>query len=130
MSGLFYTDLHNYAYTSKRLSLEDLKTFDRLFDNATFVRIYAVERFSKDFLEMMGLRGRGSQLCVIQGGSKQGRHTVGISYEDCYIREISRFVCNICLLINKTSKLVSQCSVAVAQWDGKSCVSSAISVSV
>ena len=32
-----------------------------------------------------------------QGGSKHGRHTFGISYEDCYAREISRFVCNICL---------------------------------
>ena len=32
-----------------------------------------------------------------QVGSKQRRRTFGISPEDCYAREISRFVCNICL---------------------------------
>ena len=34
-------------------------------------------------------------LNFVQGGSKQGRRTFGVSYEDCYAREISRFVCNI-----------------------------------
>ena len=37
-----YTDFHNYTYTWKRLSLEELKTLDiciRLFDNAAFVHI-------------------------------------------------------------------------------------------
>ena len=32
-----------------------------------------------------------------QGGSKDGWRTFGISFEDCYAREISRFVRNICL---------------------------------
>ena len=31
------------------------------------------------------------------GGSKHGRLTFGIFYEDCYVRDIPRFVCNICL---------------------------------
>ena len=30
------------------------------------------------------------------GGSKHERRTFGVFYEDCYAREISRFVCNIC----------------------------------
>ena len=29
--------------------------------------------------------------------SKHGRRTFGIFYEDCYARDILRFVCNICL---------------------------------
>ena len=61
----------------------------------------------------------------LQGGSKHGRYTFGISYEDYYAREISRFVCNICwidlnclqylfAIINKISG--SSPSVVVAQW--------------
>ena len=51
----FHADFHNYAYTWKRFSLEELKTLDngtRLFDNAAFVCIHMMERFSKDFLEV------------------------------------------------------------------------------
>ena len=53
----FYTDRHNYAYTWKTL---DIGT--RLFDNVAFVSIHVTERFSEDFLEVRGLRGRGSQI--------------------------------------------------------------------
>ena len=52
----FYTDFHNYAYTWKTL---DIGT--RLFDNVSFVRIHVMERFSEDFLEVRGLRGRRSE---------------------------------------------------------------------
>ena len=65
---LIYIDFHNYAYTWKRLSLEELKTLDirfKLFDNAAFVRIHLMEKFSKDFLGVLGMRGRGSQLWLI-----------------------------------------------------------------
>ena len=47
-----YTDFHNYAYTWKGLSLEELKNRDigtRLFDNAKFVRIHVMW---KDFLKL------------------------------------------------------------------------------
>ena len=53
--GNYYTDLQNYVYTWKRLSLEELKTLDigtRLFDNAAFVRIHVMERFSEGFLRI------------------------------------------------------------------------------
>ena len=39
-----------------------------------------------------------TQFCwLCQGGSKHGRRTFGIFCEDCYARDILRFVCNICL---------------------------------
>ena len=46
------TDFHNYTYTRRRLSSEELKTLDIVFDNAAFVRVQVMERFSEDFLEM------------------------------------------------------------------------------
>ena len=46
------TDFHNYAYTWKRLSPEELKALDIVFDNAAFVRVQVMEKFSEDFLEM------------------------------------------------------------------------------
>ena len=36
----------------------------RLLDNAAFVCVHVVARFSKDFLEVRGLRSRGFQLRV------------------------------------------------------------------
>ena len=63
-----YIDFDKYTFTWKRLSLEELKTLDigtRLFDNAAFVRIYVMKRFSEDFLEVRELRGGGSQLWLI-----------------------------------------------------------------
>ena len=61
---MFYTDFDKFANTWKRLSSDELKTFDidtGLFDSAAaFVRIHGMERFSKDFLEV-----RGSQLWLI-----------------------------------------------------------------
>ena len=35
-------EFHNYAYTWKRLSSEELKTLDIVFDNAAFVRIHVI----------------------------------------------------------------------------------------
>ena len=35
---------------------------------------------------------------IDQGGSKHGRYTFGIFYEDCYAQDIQHFVCRICLL--------------------------------
>ena len=38
-----------------------------------------------------------AELSVSSGRIKTRAGTFGISYEDCYAREISHFVCNICL---------------------------------
>ena len=49
----------------ERLSLEESKTLDtgtRLSDNAAFVRIHMMERFSGNFFEVRGLSSRGPQL--------------------------------------------------------------------
>ena len=62
------TYIHNYAYTWRRPTLQELKTLDigtRLFDNAAFVDIQVMGTFSEDFLEVRGLRGRGSQPWLI-----------------------------------------------------------------
>ena len=56
-----YPHFHNYSHTKKRKLPEELKTLDigtRLLDNAAFVRIHVVERFSIDFLEVRRLRSR------------------------------------------------------------------------
>ena len=60
----------------------------------------------------------GSRFQSEQGGSKHGRRTSGISYEDYYAREISRFVCNIYLfaIINKNFNKSFTPVRAVAQW--------------
>ena len=42
------------------------------------------------------LSTRGGAIVWKKGESKHWRLTFGVSYEDCYAREISRFVCNIC----------------------------------
>ena len=61
-----YAHFHNlYLYTQTRKSLEELKTLDigtRMLDNAAFVRIHEVERFSKDFSEVEPLTSRGFRL--------------------------------------------------------------------
>ena len=60
----FYTHFHNYSHTERK-SPEELKTLNivtTLLDNAAFVRIHVVERFSKDFSEVCGLRSRRFQL--------------------------------------------------------------------
>ena len=50
-----------------------------------------------------------------QGGSKHGRRTFGIFYEDCYARDILRSVCNICLeLLAKFYPVPS--TAVVGQW--------------
>ena len=46
-------------YNSFYTSLKTLDTGTRLLDNAAFVRIHLVERFSKDFWGVRGLRSRG-----------------------------------------------------------------------
>ena len=59
MSRLFRTFDYNYRHTEKRKSPEELKTLDmgtRLLDNAAFVLIHVVERFSKDFSEVRGFQ--------------------------------------------------------------------------
>ena len=61
----FYTVLQTYAHTGLKQNLLKSITLDiiaRLLDNAAFVCIHEVGRFSKDFSELRGLRSRGFQL--------------------------------------------------------------------
>ena len=47
--------------------MKKLKTLDistTLLDNVAFVFFHVMERFSEDFLEVRGLRSRGSQLLL------------------------------------------------------------------
>ena len=63
----FYTVLQKYAHTGLKQKLLRSTTLDiiiRLLDNAAFVCVHVVGRFSKDFSEVRGLRSRGFQLQV------------------------------------------------------------------
>ena len=65
--NLVCTVLQKYAHTGLKESLLRSITLDiitRLLDNAAFVSIHVVERFSKDFSEVRGSRSRGFQLQV------------------------------------------------------------------
>ena len=60
-----YTVFQKYAHIGLNQNLFRSTTLDiitRLLDNAAFVRAHVVGRFSKDFSEVRGLRGRGFQL--------------------------------------------------------------------
>ena len=62
-----YTNFHKYAFTWIRKLIKKLKTFDistTLFDSVAFVFFHVMETFSKDFLEVHGLRSRGFQLLL------------------------------------------------------------------
>ena len=62
-----YTNFHKYAYTWIRILIKKLITLDistTLFDNIAFVYFHVMETFSKDFLEVRGLRSRGFQLLL------------------------------------------------------------------
>ena len=48
--------------TNKKLKTLDIST--TLFDNAAFVFFHVMETFSKDFLEVRGLKSRGLQLLL------------------------------------------------------------------
>ena len=59
-----YTVLQKYAYIELKRNLLRSITLDiitRLLDNAAFVCVHPVGRFSKDFSEVSGLRSRGFQ---------------------------------------------------------------------
>ena len=62
-----YTVLQEYAHIGLKQNLLRSITLDiiiRLLDNAAFVCIHVMGRFSKDFSEVRGLRSRGFQLQV------------------------------------------------------------------
>ena len=62
-----YTVLQKYAHIGLKQNLLRSTTLDiitRLFDNTAFVCIHVMERFSKDFSEVRGLRSRGFQFQV------------------------------------------------------------------
>ena len=62
-----YTNFHKYAYTWKRKLIKKLKTLDistTLFDNVAFVVFHVMGTFSKNFLELLGLRSREFQLLL------------------------------------------------------------------
>ena len=62
-----YTVLQKYAHVGLKQNLLRSITLDiitRLLDNAAFVCMRVVERFSKDFSEVRGSRSRGFQLQV------------------------------------------------------------------
>ena len=62
-----YTVLQKYAYIGLKQNFLRSITLDiitRLLDNAAFVCVHPVGRFSKDFSEVRGLRSRGFQLQV------------------------------------------------------------------
>ena len=64
---VFYTVLQKYAYIELEQNLLRSITLDiitRLLDNAAFVCVHPVGRFSKDFSEVHGLRSQGFQLQV------------------------------------------------------------------
>ena len=63
----FYTVLQRYAHIGLNQNLFRSTILDiitRLLDNAAFVCVHVVGRFSKDFSEVRGLRSRGFQLQV------------------------------------------------------------------
>ena len=63
--NISYTVLQIYAHTRLKQNLLKSMTLDiiaRLLDNAAFVCIHMVGRFSKDFSELRGWRSRGFQL--------------------------------------------------------------------
>ena len=65
MPLLNYTVLQNYAHIESKQNLLRSTTLDiitRLLDNAVFVCVHVVGRFSKDFMELHRLRSRGFQL--------------------------------------------------------------------
>ena len=67
MTKQVYTVLQKYAHIGLNQNLFRLTTFDiitRLFDNAAFVCVHVVGRFSKDFSKVRGLRSQGFQLLV------------------------------------------------------------------
>ena len=62
-----YTVLQKYAHIGLKQNLLRSKTLNiitRLRDNAAFVCVHVVGRFSKDFSEVRGLRSHGFQLQV------------------------------------------------------------------
>ena len=62
-----YSDFQKHVYTWIRQLIKKLKTLDistTLFDNVAFVFFHVMETFSKDFLEVHGLRSRGLQLLL------------------------------------------------------------------
>ena len=62
-----YTVLQKYAHIGLKQNLlrsTTLSIITRLRDNAAFVCVYVVRRFSKDFSEVRGLRSQGFQLQV------------------------------------------------------------------
>ena len=62
-----YTNFHKYEYTWIRKLITKLTTLDistTLFDNVAVVFFHVMETFSKDFLEVHGLRSRGFQLLL------------------------------------------------------------------
>ena len=62
-----YTNFHKYAYTWTRKLIKKSKTLDisaTLFENVAFVFFHVMGTFSKDFLEVRGLRSRGFQLLL------------------------------------------------------------------
>ena len=64
---LVYTVLQKYAHIGLKQNLLRSITLDiitRLLDNATFVCIHVVGRFSRDFWEVCGSRSPGFQLQV------------------------------------------------------------------
>ena len=63
----FYTALQKYAHIRLKQNLLRSITLDiitKLVDNAGFVCIHVVGRFSEDFSKMGGLRSQGFQLQV------------------------------------------------------------------
>ena len=64
---VIYTVLRKYAPIGSKQNLLRSTTLDiitRLLDNAAFVCVHVMGRFSKDFSEVGGLRSRGFQLDV------------------------------------------------------------------
>ena len=64
-----YTDFHKHAHTWIRKLMKKLKTLDistTLFDNVAFVFFHVMETFSKEFLEVHGLRSRGFQVLLYE----------------------------------------------------------------
>ena len=62
-----YTVLQKYAHIGLKQNLLKSIIVDiitRLLDNASFVCVYLMERFSKDFSEVRALRSRGFQVQV------------------------------------------------------------------
>ena len=84
--------LSSYSPVNGKASNSDVFDVCR---SPVYTKRLSIVRTEPRFESSVGKKAHGDLYkCRNQGGSKNGRRTFGIFWEDCYAREISRFVCN------------------------------------